>query len=146
MWSLLLLGRQQLWQRRGQASGQQVRRSHRHCVQHSDNRVAVTGYCYGFISAGKQATTGAGPRGGQSGKRGVLEGQSGKRGVVEGQSGKRGVVEGQSGKRGVLEGQSGKRGVLEGDTHFDDESVSFSCAVLVFYTRDAASACSIECE
>ena len=77
---------------------------------------------------GKQATTGthAGARSGQSGKRGVVEGR---RGVVAG--------------RGVMAGQ---RGVVAGDTHFDDDSVWFSCAVLVFCTRDVASVCSIECE
>ena len=66
---------------------------------------------------GKQATTGthAGPRSGQSGKRGVVEGDT-------------------------------QRDVVEGDTHFDDDSVWFSCAVLVFCTWDVASACSIECE
>ena len=53
---------------------------------------------------------------------------------------------GQSGKRGVVAGEAGKHGVVEGDTHFDDESVSFSCAAVVFCTRAVASVCSIECE
>ena len=39
---------------------------------------------------------------------------------------------------------------VAGDTHFDDDSVWFSCAFLVFGTWDVASpfasVCSVECE